>query len=80
MNARVLCFPAAVACIAALDGCQGTRPTDPSIRRCHDDSLTTVDTLPTGEVLTVLVIYQDDRKRCRIARRTVRSDAQVQVA
>lgn len=67
MNPRVLAFPVAVAAIAALDGCCGVTPTDPSVRECHDDTTMVLARSASGRTVKATVITHDDPRYCRQA-------------
>jgi hypothetical protein len=64
MNARILAFPIATALIAA---CDGTSPTDPSVRLCHDDTTHIEVRFPDGSVAHDLMIQHDQTEHCRKA-------------
>lgn len=66
MNARVLAFPACVAAIAVLDGCQGISITDPSVKQCHGEDTVTYNAASDSSI-TIRVIVPAVRARCRKA-------------
>lgn len=65
MNPRVLAFPAAVAVVASLSGCEGVSLTDPSVKECRADTIATTYVLPNGEERRALVIKQPWEGHCR---------------
>lgn len=67
MNARVLCFPLAVAGIAALDGCGGIDINSPMVKVCKDEQYEILMQFSNGRVTHDTMTVHADTTRCRKA-------------